>query len=553
MEQQLFVFNADSINHVEVAGIDETVLLVRGEQLKWNMEKPVQYPADRARIGRVLSELEFAKRIATIDLEQFENPEEVIKQYGLTEPRIELRFRDEEHAYRLSIGNETARKGNYYAQVKSGTRSEFIVISQEIESLIDTKMDGWRSKRIFDFDTTSVTSLRLKNGGADVELVNEADEWLIARPYSGPTEANTVVSYLAGMLAARVEAFTSDDEARLADFGLNTPQVSLEIFTGELSETLNVGNQLTDRENLYYAQVTSKDAVFLLTGELVSQVKELLNRVREKRILTQNLNEVTGLQLQNGSTGWSMTREGEEWKFSSDGKPAEAEAVNSFYTKMGQVKGVEFFEKSEQNRSDFQLTSPELSLAILVPAEEASDAPQPEKYSIRISAAQEGHRYVESDFVGFLVKIPAKAIPLFPPSRLAWATKALELPASDSWKSISWDVEGSTLEIARDANGQWPQQWNDRVLDLNFLQRQIDVLQELEVIERLEVDAATLSGGLVLNVVTEEQQYQLIFSLPADRFSRLSVNADSEGYLIHERDYQLLAVFPLEYGDTESE
>jgi|GEM_PF-7124245 len=553
IEKQLFIFNADSINRMEITGTAETILLMQGEGRKWAIEKPIQYPADRSRIGRVLSELEFAKRIATIDLGQFENPEEFVKQFGLAEPRIELKFRSDEHAYRLAIGNETARKGNFYAQIKSASRSDVIVIGQEIESLIDSGIDGWRSKRIFDFNTTAVTSVLLKDGGADVELIKEADKWAIKRPFSGPTEPASVVSYLGGILAARVDSFAPTDAAQLAEYGFNTPQVSLEIVTGEFSETLNIGNQLSDQENLFYAQVASKTAVFRLTGEFVSQVKMLLNRVREKRIITASLNDLERIQIQNRGYGWSMNKEAGNWKFSSDGKRVDIESVNQFYRDISAVKGVDFFEKSDQNRIEYQLASPEFSLTVSSSVSGEAQSSQSSMKQLRISEAQDGYRYIESDFVEFLVKIPEDTLPDFPEKRVSWLSKKLALPDQTVWKSIAWVIGPSTLKVTREENGEWPAQWNGRELDPEFLQRQMNLLAALEIVARGGSKQEAMPGALTLTLSTEEEDYQLEFSIPENRLAHFSLNGDPEAYVINEQDYQVLSVFPLEYGDSEKQ
>ncbi|MEM6600043.1 MAG: DUF4340 domain-containing protein [Verrucomicrobiota bacterium] len=553
MRQQLFVFNADLINHMEVSGIEETVLLERGDQSQWSMEKPEQYPADRARIDRVLTELEFARRVATIELEQFENPQETLRQFGLAEPRVELKFRDDEHAYHLKIGNETARKGNYYAQIKATAKSEVIVVSQEIKSLIDTEMDSWRSKRIFDFDTTSVTAVRLKNGGADVELINEENQWMIARPYSGTTEPTTVISYLGGMLAARIDSFAPGGSVQLPEYGLNTPQVSLEIVIGDQSETLNIGNALESQNNLFYAQVSSKNAVFQLRSELVDQVKGLLQRVREKRILTQEMNEISSLEIQNNGSGWSVAKHAENWHFASDNKQAESETIQTFYTALSEVKGVDFFEKSDQNRDEFKLNSPEWSMLFTAVTNEVNDSEEKKNREIRISVAQDGFRYVESDYSEFLIKVPADSFPLFPPSRLSWSVRKLELPRADTWQSIAWDVGEATLKIARTGSGQWQNKWNGREIDQSFLKRQIDLLGKLEIIERVEVDPASVTDGLVLNIIADDQEFELQLSQPDNRFCVIVLNGDPEGYFVNEQDYQLLAVFPLAHSSRASE
>ncbi|MEM6885175.1 MAG: DUF4340 domain-containing protein [Verrucomicrobiota bacterium] len=554
LDQQLFSFNADLIHRMEITGTDETLLLVRNEQLKWELEKPVQYPADRSRIGRVLSELEFAKRIATLEVDQFDNPDEMIKQFGLAQPQFELRFRDDEHAYRLSIGNETARKGNFYAQLGSASQSELVVVGQEIKDLIDTEIDSWRSKRIFDFDTTSVTSVLLEDGGANVELQREADNWTIIRPYSGGTEPASVVSYLGGMLAARVNSFASTEDTQLAEQGLSAPEVTLEIGFGELRETLSIGNPVNEDGTQYYAQVSSKSAVFLVQGKFVTQMKDLLNRVREKHILSQSFNELSGLQIQKGGLGWSIVAKGGEWKFASDGKVVNVEAVNTFFTTLSKVKGIDFFEKSEQNRSEFLLTSPQLRVTLRPEGESAAASPDSLAKRINISTEQEGIRYVESDYLEYIVMISADALPVFPDDRVVWLQKDLGLPDSDQWESISWNAADTTIAIERGADGQWPSQWRERPLDHDFLNRQIELLESLEVLERVKLESASFGDhSLILSIVAGDSTYKLEFGLPEHRLSLFSVNQDREGYVISERDYQLLAVFPLEYSATENE
>ncbi len=549
--KQIFYFKGETINRLELTTTKTNVLITRGKNEQWMLEKPVQYPADRSLIDRVISELEFAQRVATLDTEAFESIEESMKQMALVDPRVELRFRSDDHAYYLAVGNETAKKGHFYAQIKTGAQSEVIVINQAIADLLTAEDIEWRSKRIFEFETPVVTAIMLKNVGADIELLKEAGDWVIARPYSGPTEPMSVNSYISGMLSARVESFAQQEAVKLAEYGLNAPAVTLEIMSGETSETLNIGKQVPNEENLYYAQTTERNAVFIVTGEFVSQVRGLLTRVRDKRIITQPLNEITAIDIDQSKAKWKLQQGGDGWEFASDGKPLERELFNQFYAALLAVKGTEFLEKSDENRAAYGLNQPEITLTLS--SKDPVEGETEKQYVVRLSTEQDGCRYVDSDFVDFLVKVPVDLVPEFPISRELWLARRLPLPDAKTWKSITWQVPHSELSIRRDENGNWPATWEKRKLDIDFLERQIQLLSSLKITERVLLDDETepiRKSELGLIIETENDAYRLSFDIPKDRKVRLKLNNEEAGYVINEADYQLLAVFPLDQTAT---
>jgi hypothetical protein len=549
-EKQLFQLDIATINRIEVNTVNGNLLLVRDNEKEsaWMIEKPFPYPADRNLIDRLLTELEFAQRKVKLDLDQFEDLADTTKKFGLEEPRIDLKIRSDEHIYRLSIGNETTRAGNYYAQAKTGNESEWVIIDDAIENIVKVDLNAWRTRRIFSFTTPSVTSILLKEAGTEIEVLKKGGTWEISKPFSGKTEPLGVISYLGGLLSARLDSFVASDAVSLAEYGLNSPQAILEIKSGEATETLTIGKQVSDQENSTYAKVSSKDSVFTITGEFVAQIRGLLTRVREKHIVTQSLADISVIDIKAADSQWGIVKKEGVWHFTADDKWVNEVALNTFYTGLITANAVEFFEKNGENRKSLGLLDPEFRLKVNPPAFAAAGETATSS-SISFSSLTNGHRYIESDEIGFILKFTAESLPIFPLDRSAWLQLKLELPEPSQWKSIAWEVPQGRLQIEKTASGVWPELWKDRKIDQNFLNRQIDLLANLEVLERVTLpngERDIKNQDLTLVIETEQDSWRLAFNRPKAKLVLLCINNDSDAYVISERDFQLLTIFPLD-------
>jgi hypothetical protein len=80
--KRLFRIDREQISQITLVSNETSIQLLRAEEGSWKLDKPVQYPADRQSIGNLLTEIESASSIRTLDLDEVENVDRQMELFG---------------------------------------------------------------------------------------------------------------------------------------------------------------------------------------------------------------------------------------------------------------------------------------------------------------------------------------------------------------------------------------------------------------------------------------------------------------------------------------
>lgn len=564
--EQVMVFDRESVDRIEIQSPDATLLIAKPEGGDWMIEKPLAYPASRDRIDRLLSELEFSKKVASLDEKDFRDPEATVKNMGLKDPRIRLKLWTEDGVHQLSIGAETARENQVYARTESGKRSQWMVIRKDVEDVLVGNVNDWRSKNLFHEESTEIVGLNLNGGGPDVEVTKEGGDWAIKKPFDGPTEPGKVRSYIANLLASQALAFGTDDGADLAQYGLNNPSWTLTVegITGKT--VLRIGNTVDPKEpeegeespeeGRFYAQLESNKVVLEIPQKLVDQISNLLFEVREKRVLPAPVADLKQLTYRAYGLDLKLQRGKTLWEFADEELAVSSPDVDGFLRGLQMARAEEFLQDSEANRKSFGLDQPEVCIDIsTADSTEAASEKQREAGSfVYISSVRDGVRYVRSSFTSFILKVADAHLPDFPTDRVVWLARSLKVPPRGDIQSMSWEVPSGPLTLERGKDGQWPEMYEDRRIDQEFLLRQYDILKTLQILDRRTVsDADFENSEFTFTLKTADRAMAMEFALPENQQVLMRLSNDPEGYVLREEDYQRLKVFPLDYREGKDQ
>ncbi|MEM6820409.1 MAG: DUF4340 domain-containing protein [Verrucomicrobiota bacterium] len=545
--KKVMVFERESVDRLELVNPQESLLIAKSGETDWQIEKPVSYPADRSKVDSLLTELEFSERKVTIDTKKFADLQQAVKRMGLAEPRLELKLRSAKHAYVLAIGNETQRKGNFYAKLTRASRTEFIVIESALENSLAGKLDDWRSKKIFSFLTSDVTAINLTGKASDVEATKEGEDWLIKRPISGKTEPGQMNSFLSNLVSSRIQSFEGEDASDLAEYGLSDPHAVLEVNTNIGKEVLSIGNVTDENEDFRFARLAERKTVFTVPTSFVESVAGLLTKIREKRLLPLATSSITKVEIDSEDWNGVLDRSPDNqelWYFDQNNKEAaDIRKVEDFLNALQNSRGDAFFERSDKNRKAFALDKPQYRIRLITQNEDSES----KGMQLLISKAKSGKFYVESEFIDVIMEIPETAVPKTPRTSAEWYARKLSLPPVELWSSLRWQRKGIIdITLNKTAGGKWPDAWEGRKVDQSFLNRQTSLLSNLTILDRVKVPRETATNPtLKLTLASADETTELSFFPWADESKiLLQRNGDAIEYLIRETDFKILELFP---------
>jgi len=324
----------DLATKLEITRGKETVVIEKADAQNWRLRKPHDARADRS---AVLSILDGLKNLTAESFVQpaADTPEEMAK-FGLQEPRITATFWLGDKAHEFAVGAEVKGQKSYekraYIRLKGEPR--LLVIANDLVEKLDKEPNGFRDKKVFERerDPEKASSVRIASAERTLELQKDGKTWSLKAPVADLADASKVSSLLSKARNLEVEKFISEDPSKLADYGLDKPQLTCEVRAEDGSTMkLLVGKAPEGDEKLkdqLYAKRAEEPTIFTIKKDFATDVAPKLEDLRDRKVASFEDAEVSGIEVARGGTAWAVTREGKDkdWKLT---KPREAKADQS--------------------------------------------------------------------------------------------------------------------------------------------------------------------------------------------------------------------------------
>ncbi len=309
---------------IEFVQISDNWFLKAGKQ---------QVRVENFRINQIISQIKDAKHEETTDVSKD------LKQYGLDQPQLTVTLsgkrRDDEKEWKFFVGKDSVDKTLVYVTSSDRQDKAFAVPKRSIENLLFKDPNYLRSKRVFDYTETAVTSIQLQKGGKEVELKRgENNLWSFVKPPLGfagfdaqveekkeekfPAKQAEAISGVKNLLSAisaiRVE---EDDDfvplGKEADtYGLETDKANFRIDINttndkkEVKETLLIGDKVPNRTgDFYYARLASDDGVMQIDGKWLAPIDKAVQdpgKIRSLDVAVFETKNVDFIVLKQGKT-----------------------------------------------------------------------------------------------------------------------------------------------------------------------------------------------------------------------------------------------------------
>ena len=269
----------DKIEEVKVKSEKGDTTTLKKESGAWQMTAPVATKADESEVTGITTSLGQIAVVRVID----ENPPD-LKEYGLATPRIEINFKasgDKDYR-KLYIGEKSPTGADLFA--KRNDEKKVFLIPAFQESSFNKGTFDLRDKTLWKFERDKVDSLDVTAGGKTIAMTRATGDWKITKPIESRADFGVVEGLIGRLQSAQMKAIVADQAtpADLKKYGLEKPEVTVNVSTGSAKATLLIGGKAED--NTVYVRDVSRPTVMTVESSLVDELKKGADDYRKKDI-----------------------------------------------------------------------------------------------------------------------------------------------------------------------------------------------------------------------------------------------------------------------------
>lgn len=198
-----------------------------------------------------------------------------------------------------------------------------------------------------------------------VRLAREGDNWVLAAPLKTTADGTTVSSFVRTLEnARRIRSFAAEEAAKLEDYGLDSPRLTLRVKTADGEKVVQVGNEDFTGSNVY-VRVEGEPEIFLTGKTLFSSADKELFDWRNKEVLAFDRDKVKIVEISRGTEEIRLSKQGEEWKLEAPlQEPADRGAVSSLLSTLSTARVQAFVSEAPESLAQYGLDRPAVTLRL---------------------------------------------------------------------------------------------------------------------------------------------------------------------------------------------
>jgi hypothetical protein len=316
--KRILDLSADSVRAIEVPleGGPGTARLERDgtDSDRWQLTEPIDVPADPGVVSGILSSLSELESAGVI-----EDPPEDLSAFGLAgdSPTVTV-FTDDEESRAVRLGSKTPVGAARYLSLEGDGR--LFTVEEWRTTNLRPKLESLRDRRVTDWKANSVTGLRVIEHGSLLVAARRSDTpagegekpgWEITEPIQEAGDATRIVRLLEDLHFLRASEFV-DQAGDPAEYGLDRPEIVLELEAGEQRERVELGR----KDEKVYLKTRSRPVIFQLPERALTNIPRDLFAYRHKEVLSFDKDAARRLELSfpRDDVTYAFVREDERWE-----------------------------------------------------------------------------------------------------------------------------------------------------------------------------------------------------------------------------------------------
>lgn len=339
---------ADKIDELTVKSESGDSTALKKAEGGWQLVQPVSAHADDSEVSGITSGLASMEIVRIVD----ENPSD-LKEFGLDPPRIDVGYKlagDKDYRHVL-IGEKSPTGADLFAKLQAGKRVFLISASQE--TALNRSTFDLRDKTLIKFDRDKVDGVDVNQNGRSLAFRKDGSEWKMTKPLDLRADFGSVEALIGRLQTAQMKAIVADPAtpADLKKYGLDKPDITVDLAMGSARASLLVGNKTED--NNFDVRDGSKAAVVTTESSLVDELKKGADEYRRKDIFEFRAYNASHLEItRNGQAIVFDKVKGEndapdKWRRASPNPgDVDRDKMDSFMSKLAGLRASSFVEQT---------------------------------------------------------------------------------------------------------------------------------------------------------------------------------------------------------------
>jgi hypothetical protein len=330
---KIFTLKDTDLSKIEIKkkGAEE-VALAKNDAGKWQITSPAQLNADQDAVSSMASTLSSLNSERVV-----EDKASDLKQYGLTEPAIEVDIATKDgKSQKLLLGDDTPA-GNAVFAATAGDPRVFTIASYTKTS-IDKSPSDLRDKRLLTADFDKISQVELDAKKQSIEFGRNKDAWQILKPRPLRADNFTVEDLVRRLKDAKMDlsATNADEKKAAAAFSSGTPVATAKVTDAAGTQELQIRKSKDD----YYAKSIAVAGVYKVANDLGQALDKNLDDFRNKKLFDFGFDEPNKVEMHDGSKAYFLTKGGPDWW--SNGKKMDDSSVQSLIDKVRDLSASKF-------------------------------------------------------------------------------------------------------------------------------------------------------------------------------------------------------------------
>ena len=382
-KEKVFTVESDKIDELIVKSESGERTSLKKTGSEWQIVAPVAAPTDGAAVSGLTSNLSSLELQRVIE----ENPQD-LTEYGLAQPRLEVTFKAGGQEHRLQIGRKTPAATDLYA--KLGDQKRVFLIPGFVDTTFNKTTFDLRDKTVLKVDRDKIEAVSITSPKRTLQFAKADGEWKLTVPVKARADFTTVDGLVSRLNTLQMKSIVVPETASLVEYGLDKPEVAIQLGAGSSQATLLVGK--TAGEGVVYAKDQSRPAVVTVEATLLTDVTKDAGEYRQKDLFDGRTFNATRLEVtRNGQSSVfektkTKNKEGqdeEKWKQSAPAaRDVDQSTVDNLISAVTASRATSFVDTAAKTGLD-KLAKPELVVTLT-----SDDGKRVEKVSFSRSGAE---------------------------------------------------------------------------------------------------------------------------------------------------------------------
>lgn len=391
-----------------------------------------------------------------------------VAQAGLDPPKVDVTLTGGgERTFNIQIGKQASNQETY---VRLGGAGDIYVVRSSLDTMIKKRVEAYRDKVLFKFESTDAVSLDITHRGDDggemfYRLVkHDGDDWVFEKPFSADADDKKVNDALRAMSRLRASDWVDSSASSSAGrFGLATPKLHIEVVCevktviesegddedesesetdGPPAEKVEIHRYALDiagrgplgKDTTVYAKVAKGGAVCTIQKRSADKMTPAADTWRNMKICPTKVSGATKIEIETGDGTAVIVKNGpDDWVFESDGGKAEAAVVKELLEKIDSLKALNFVDDIDPTDVEFGFELPQARIVVTVPGRD-----QPIRLLVGNATDEVARRlyYVRRDESRSVAKVRAKDVATLKRSPLEYRNREIVKLATGDFTRI---------------------------------------------------------------------------------------------------------------------